>query len=230
MQELAVIFDVDGVLVDSYQAHFGSWQLFCHERGWEMTREQFTATFGRTSREIIAELWGDRISSPQEIGALDDRKEELYRDLLRQKFPAIDGAAELIDSLHSARMRLAVGSSGPPENVYLVLDRLGRRHLFGGVVTAVDVQRGKPDPQVFLLAAERVGVPPERCVVIEDAPVGVAAAHAGGMKCVALASTGRLREELSAAELVVGSLRELDADRIRALMEGRDTCGSTRVR
>jgi beta-phosphoglucomutase len=195
-----------------------------------MTREQFTATFGRTSREILAELWGDRIASRQEIAELDDRKEELYRDLLRQEFPAIDGAAELIDSLHAARMRLAVGSSGPKENVYLVLDRLGRRHLFGGIITAADVVRGKPDPQVFLLAAQRVAVPPERCVVIEDAPVGVAAAHAGGMKCVALASTGRLRKELSEAELVVSSLRELDADRIRAVIGGMEPCGSTTIK
>jgi beta-phosphoglucomutase len=102
--------------------------------------------------------------------------------------------------------------------------------LFGGIITAADVVRGKPDPQVFLLAAQRVAVPPERCVVIEDAPVGVAAAHAGGMKCVALASTGRLRKELSEAELVVSSLRELDADRIRAVIGGMEPCGSTTIK
>ena len=77
-------------------------------------------------------------------------------------------------------------------------------------MTGTDVQRGKPDPQVFLLAAERIGVAPPHCVVIEDAPAGVAAAHAAGMKCIAIASTGRVRESLLAAELVVNSLRELD--------------------
>ncbi len=214
----AVIFDVDGVLVDSYQAHYRSWQLACREWGLEMTQNQFVATFGRTSREIIVELWGDRFPAPELVAQLDDRKEEWFRDILQRDFPGMDGAAELIDELQRAGFALAVGSSGPPDNVYLVLDRLECRSAFRGVVTGVDVQRGKPDPQVFLLSAERAGVEPRHCVVIEDAPVGVAAAHAAGMKCVAIASTGRVRDSLLSAELVVDSLRELSAARIAAVL------------
>jgi beta-phosphoglucomutase len=214
----AVIFDVDGVLVDSYQAHYQSWQLACGERGLEMTLDRFVATFGRTSREIIVELWGDKFTTPAAVARLDDRKEELFRDILRSDFPGMDGAAELIDDLHRAGFKLAVGSSGPPDNVNLVLDRLQRRAAFQGVVTGVDVQRGKPDPQVFLLSAQRAGVAPQHCVVIEDAPVGVAAAHAAGMKCVAIASTGRVRGLLQAADEVVDSLRELNSPRVAAVL------------
>jgi beta-phosphoglucomutase len=214
----AVIFDVDGVLVDSYQAHYESWQLACQERGLEMTLEHFVATFGRTSREIIVDLWSRQVATPAAVVELDDRKEVLFRELLNRDFPQMDGAAELIESLHQAGFRLAVGSSGPPDNVNLVLDQLQRRTCFHGIVTGADVQRGKPDPQVFLLGAERIGVAPSACVVIEDAPVGVAAAHAAGMKCIALASTGRLRESLVAAELVVDSLRELDPQRIASVL------------
>ena len=216
----AVIFDVDGVLVDSYHAHYQSWQLACHERGMKMTQDQFVATFGRTSREIIVELWGDKFRTPAAVAQLDDRKEELFRDILRSDFPGMDGAAELIDDLHQAGFRLAVGSSGPPDNVNLVLDQLQRRAAFHGVVTALDVQRGKPDPQVYLLGAERAGVAPQYCVVIEDAPVGVAAAHAAGMKCIAIASTGRVPKSLQAADMVVDSLRELDSLRVVALLAG----------
>lgn len=215
----AVIFDVDGVLVDSYHAHYRSWQLACREFGLEMTLDQFVATFGRTSREIIVELWSDKFATPAMVAQLDDRKEELFRDILRHDFPRMDGAVELIDDLHRSGFRLAVGSSGPPDNVHLVLDQLQRRWAFQGVVTALDVQKGKPDPQVFLLSAQRVGVAPQHCAVIEDAPVGVAAAHAAGMKCIAIASTGRLRESLRAAELTVDSHRELDAPRIAAVLE-----------
>ncbi len=222
----AVIFDVDGVLVDSYQAHYQSWQLACRERGLEMTQDQFVATFGRTSREIIVELWGDEFPTPALVAQLDDRKEEWFRDILRRDFPGMDGAAELIDELHRAGFALAVGSSGPPDNVNLVLDRLQCRSAFHGVVTGVDVQRGKPDPQVFLLSAERAGVVPRHCVVIEDAPVGVAAAHAAGMKCIAIASTGRVRESLLSAEVVVDSLRELNAERIAGLLAGSDVQNS----
>jgi len=214
----AVIFDVDGVLVDSYQAHYESWQLACLERGLEMTSDQFIATFGRTSREIIVDLWNSQVATPAAVAELEDRKEVLFRELLKQWFPLMEGAADLIAALHQAGFRLAVGSSGPPDNVHLVLDRLQRRACFHGIVTGVDVQRGKPDPQVFLIGAERAGVAPADCVVIEDAPVGVAAAHAAGMKCIALASTGRVRESLVAADLVVDSLRELGPERIARLL------------
>ena len=115
-------------------------------------------------------------------------------------------------------MKLAVGSSGPPENVELVLEQLGAKHLFGATVTARDVTRGKPDPQVFLVAAARLGVPPERCAVVEDAPLGVAAANAAGMASIGLASTGRTVESLLAAELVVGSLDKLSPQVIGELI------------
>lgn len=216
--DLAVIFDVDGVLVDSYNAHYQSWQLFCGERGLEMTHAQFIATFGRTSREIIKELWPNHVASEAAVAELDDRKEALFRELLAHDFPTMDGAVELIDRLHDEGVLLAVGSSGPPENVGLVLDALGRRSVFGGVVTGDDVTRGKPNPQVFLLGAERLGASPSNCVVIEDAPVGVAAAHAAGMKCVAVVSTGRVWEKLDSADLIVDSLRELNPQIIRGLI------------
>jgi beta-phosphoglucomutase len=216
--DLAVIFDVDGVLVDSYNTHYQSWQLLGRERGLAMTHDEFIATFGRTSREIIKELWPNRVTSEAAVAELDDRKEALFRELLARDFPALDGAVELIDQLHDAGVPLAVGSSGPPENVGLVLDTLGRHSAFGGVVTGLDVTRGKPDPQVFLLAAERLDASPSNCVVIEDAPVGVAAAHAAGMNCVAVVSTGRVREKLASADLVVDSLRELSPQIIRSLI------------
>lgn len=215
-----VIFDVDGVLVDSYEAHFRSWQLLCEERGLTMSQADFVATFGRTSREIISELWADTFPSADSVTEADDRKEALYRRILKDHFPPMEGAIRLIDQLREAEFRLAVGSSGPPENVELVLDYLDRRESFGGVVTGVDVRRGKPDPQVFLLGAQRLQLAPHRCVVFEDAPAGVAAAHAAGMNCVGVASTGRTREELREAELVVDSLLEVDAEIVRALIVG----------
>jgi beta-phosphoglucomutase len=125
---------------------------------------------------------------------------------------------ELIDALHAAGFALAVGSSGPPENVGLVLDRLGRRDKFAAVVTGRDVTRGKPDPQVFAIAAERLGLPAARCLVVEDAPAGVAAAQAAGAKCLGLASAPRDPALLAAADRVVRSLREVDVEEMRALL------------
>ena len=126
----------------------------------------------------------------------------------------------MIDHLRETGFVLAIGSSAPPDNVQLALDRLQRREAFGAIVTGGDVERGKPDPQVYRLAAQRLGVRPAKAVVIEDAPVGVMAAHAAGLKCIGLASTDRSRAQLAAADLVVSRLRELDATIIRRVLEG----------
>jgi beta-phosphoglucomutase len=204
----AVLFDLDGVLVDSYAAHMRSWRRLAAEEGLPFVEHEFARSFGRTSRESIAVYWPGRAS---ETARLDERKEALFRDEIRERFPAMDGGVELVRALHAAGFSLALASSAPPENVALALERLGLADCFGAVVNGRDVQRGKPDPQVFLLAAERLGAPAANCMVVEDAPVGVAAAHAGGMKAVALLSTGRRHEDFDAVkpELVAAALREL---------------------
>jgi beta-phosphoglucomutase len=217
-ESLAVIFDMDGVLVDSYHAHYESWRITAAEEGREITEAEFAAAFGRTSREIIASWEGGDAYTDMEIAALDDRKEAAFREILGRDFPAMAGADELLRSLAEAGFALGVGSSGPPENVELVLDRLGGRGRFGVVVTASDVTRGKPDPQVFLLAAERLGVPPGRCAVVEDAAPGVDAARAAGMASVGFVSTGRKREDLDHADLVIDRLDELSPEVLRELI------------
>jgi beta-phosphoglucomutase len=217
----AVIFDMDGVLVDSYAAHFESWRAVCREDGIELGEARFARSFGRTSAAVIDELWQGRVSGAA-AAALDARKEALYRELIDGRFPEVDGARELIDALGEDGFRLAVGSSGPPENVALVLARLGCRARFAAVVTGKDVARGKPDPQIFLTAAARLGAAPARCVVIEDAPVGIEAARAAGMATIGFVASGRTAAELAAADLVVARLGELTPARVRALLERRE--------
>jgi beta-phosphoglucomutase len=217
-QTLGVIFDVDGVLVDSYQAHYEAWVLIGRERGFSITEEQFATSFGRTSREAIVEIFGLRDLTAAQIAELDHVKEAKYRELLADTFPELDGAGKLIDALHAAGFRLGVGSSGPPPNVALAVDQLHRRDKFAAIISGEDVQRGKPDPQVFLLAAERMGVSPANCCVIEDAPPGIEAAHRAGMKCIAVTSTGRTREEQAAAEWIVPSLAGVTPEQIAELI------------
>ena len=214
-KEQAVIFDMDGVLVDSYQAHFESWREIAEADGLVVTEAEFAATFGRTSREIVACLWGEGRFDDAQVDELDRRKEAAYRRIVEASFPAMAGASELLRTLRTTGFRLAVGSSGPPENVALVLDRLGAAELFHAIVTGKDVTRGKPDPEVFLIAAKRLGVAPADCVVIEDAPAGIEAAHAAGMAGIGLTSTGRTPEDLVAADVIVGSLTEVTPQLLR---------------
>jgi len=207
MPKNAAIFDVDGVLVDSYQPHFIGWQKMLAELDEDYTEAMFREHFGRTNDDIFAEMFGDKFT-PAQVKTAADRKEALYRELIQQEFPHIDGAVELVDALAVADFALAVGSSGPPENVAMTLQCLGRPAKFAARVTGADVTRGKPDPQVFLLAAEKLGVRPQQCVVFEDAPAGVAAAKAADMACIALIGTAT-RAQLAQADLVVDSLRKV---------------------
>ena len=216
MPPLAVIFDVDGVLTDSYAPHFLSWQRMFGELDVTFTEEQFRGTFGRTNRDIFGELYRGNLSEEQ-ILAWGDRKEELYREIIAEKFAPIPGAVELIDALAAAGFKLGVGSSGPPENIRVTLEKLERTGQIQAVVTGADVQRGKPDPQVFLLAAARLGVPPAQCAVVEDAPQGVEAANRAGMTSIGLTGT-TTREALTHANLVIDQLAELSPERIAKLI------------
>jgi beta-phosphoglucomutase len=215
-ERVAVVFDVDGVLVDSYTPHYNSWLLLAEQRGWHrMTEAEFRGTFGQTSREVIATLSPEADLSVEEIAELDDHKEQLFRDLLQQEFKPVAGAAELIDALSEADISIAAGSSGPPENVFLVLEKLGRRDRFGAVVTGKDVSRGKPDPEVFELCAQQLGIPNNRCAVIEDAVVGVTAANRAGMLSIALVDGHRGWDDFQHADRRVRGLAELNPEKIR---------------
>lgn len=215
MDSVAVIFDMDGVLVDSYHAHYESWRLLAADSGLEYAERQFAATFGRTSREILAENWPVSLTDEQ-IAVADACKEELYRQIIRADFPEMPGAADLLRSLHAAGFALAIGSSGPRANIDVVVERLGAHGLFGAVVCGQDVHRGKPDPEVFQLAAAKLGAPPHRCVVVEDAPAGVEAANRARMTAIAITGTAT-RAQLAAAAWVVDTLAEITPQAIDAL-------------
>ncbi len=215
---LGVIFDMDGVLVDSYWAHLKSWQIVAAQEGRSITEQEFAASFGRTSREIIAS-WPNVHYTETQIADLDHRKEAVFRQLLAAQFTPMPGVHQMLQRLAEAGFRLAVGSSGPPENVELVLERLGWRDRFAAVVHGMDVRRGKPEPEVFLLAAQRAGLRPADCVVVEDAPLGIEAAHRAGMKAIGLVSTGRTAQQLAAADLVVHHLEEITPQQVFRLLQ-----------
>ena len=217
--DFAVIFDVDGVLIDSYDAHFESWKRLTAEYGREYTEAEFVAGFGRTSREVIREQWPEEFQSEEAVRDLALRKEIYYREIVEADFPAMPGAQELIEALAAAGVPIAVGSSGPPPNVDLVVRKLGAESFIRAKITGDDVTRGKPNPQVFLLAAERIGMAPSRCVVLEDAPVGVAAARAAGMKVVGVVSTGRTEADVRGADLIVRAPAELSPEKLASLFE-----------
>ena len=217
----AAIFDLDGTLVDTYEAHFASWRDVSGEIGHVLTEPEFARQFGRPNDPIIRELFEFIGSPPPDqdvIDALAEVKEADFREIISVEFPEMPGATTLLQSLHEAGWRLAGGTSAPQTNAELFREELGCGSLFETIVTGDDVKEGKPDPEVFLMAAERLGVVPNHCVVIEDAAAGIEAARRAGMASVGFCSRGRTRQELAAADLVIDDLSELGPEVLEKLI------------
>lgn len=219
MKEHGVIFDMDGVLIESTEAHYESWALLAAEIGTPWPRDLFDSTFGMHNRQIIP-LWLGEETDAAEIDRCSNRKEAFFREVIKKTpdaVKALPGACELVRELHGAGVALAIGSSAPSLNVNLILDLLKVRELFQAFSTGDRVRHGKPHPEVFLTAISELGLKASDCVVIEDAPQGVEAALAAGAGAIAVTTT-RKAEEFSHAHLVVDSLTELNALRIQNLI------------
>lgn len=212
--DIGVIFDMDGVLIDSADAHYRSWRDLGAENGRTITRAEFDATFGMHNTDIIPQLFGPVDDDCR--AALADRKEAIYRDIIRDDPPLVAGAAALICGLHESDVALAIGSSGPLANIRLVLEALGVADLIPVIVSGDDVTRGKPDPQVFTLACARLGLPAGRCVVVEDAPQGVAAGKAAGASVIAI-TMYHPADRLAGADRIVTRLADLTVTECRNL-------------
>jgi beta-phosphoglucomutase len=218
MQRRAVIFDMDGVLIDSYRAHLESWQRLGEELGRPVTEEMFIPTFGRRNPEVFKQLWGEEFPADQ-IDHWDVWKEVMYRRIITEEFPGMAGAAELLDALKAAGFALAIGSSGPIENVQAALAGLNRPGIFEIIVSRDDVTHGKPHPDVFLKAAEKLGVAPWRCAVVEDSFAGLEAATKAGMTPIALVGTFKREELIPKAAQVVDSLKDLTPHIVARLID-----------
>ncbi len=215
------IFDWDGVILDSSRQHEESWRLLARENGLALPEDFFRRSFGMKNERIIPELLG-WTRDPETVRRLGDRKEALYRELIRRDgVQPLPGVREWLQTLRAAGIPCAVGSSTPRENIECVLDTLGLRQAFDAIVAGQDVTHGKPHPEVFLRAAALLGLSPERCVVFEDAHVGLQAARAAGMKVVAVAST-HPPESLREADRVVRRMDELSVAEIAGWFDQRD--------
>lgn len=217
----AVIWDVDGTLVDTGELHFNAWVRLAEDLGKPFTRQMFRDTFGRRNPEIIGEIFGDYPA--EEVARLGFNKEEYYRAEARHGVDLLPGVRPLLKALHEAGFKQAVGSSAPRQNVDLIMALTDAGQFFEAIVSMEDTTRGKPDPQVFLVAAEKLGIAPERCLVMEDAVAGVQAANAGGMKAIGITFVGHHPEDTmkeAGADLIVKTLEEVSIETVRQILQG----------
>jgi beta-phosphoglucomutase len=182
------IFDHDGVLVDSLESHTQAWLEMGRREGLNLTPKFIHETFGMTNPSIFRRLLGSSVDE-DELKRYSDLKESYYRDVARGKIHLMDGVREVLDALTAHGVKLAIGSSGVLPNLELTVSECGLKGRFAAIASLEDITRGKPDPQVFLVAASKAECSPVRSVVFEDAPVGIQAAKAAGMYAVGVMTT-----------------------------------------
>jgi beta-phosphoglucomutase len=214
METGAVLWDLDGTLVDSEDYHWRAWRDTMAAEGIAITHDQFLATFGLRNEEIVPH-WLGAAATPDRIQQIAGAKEERCRRLIRELgLDPLPGAAEWLERLHQQGWRQAIASSAPRLNVEVVLEVTRLAACFQALVSAEDVTIGKPDPQVFLTAAARLGATPPECVVVEDAAAGVEAAKRAGMRSIGVSRKGKPLE----ADIAVSSLADLPLDAFARLL------------
>jgi HAD superfamily hydrolase (TIGR01509 family) len=217
---------MDGTLIDSEQFHWTSWRDTMAKEGSPITHDQFLSSFGQRNDSIIPQ-WLGSAATPERINRISKAKEALYRELVRKNgISALPGVRNWVDRLHERGWLQAIASAAPRPNIDVVLEVLGATHYFQGIVSAEDVRRGKPDPEVYLTAASRVGVSPHSCIVVEDAAAGIEGARSAGMRSIGVSRNGKH----PSADVVVQSLDLLNSQAFETLLKGNHGGGTDRRR
>ncbi len=215
MTQYGIIWDMDGVLIDTGDYHYRAWNEVLCDYDVDFPREQFDSTFGMNNPALIRLLL-DRTPEPEPYEAISDRKETLFRHLIQDDAKPMPGVLAWLQHLQSTGYRQAIASSAPQASIDVLVEAMDIRTYFSALVSGIDMP-GKPEPDVFLEAARLISTPPARCLVIEDAAVGVEGAKRAGMKCIAVTTT-LPAHKLTHADIVVDSLTELPEDAIRRLL------------
>jgi len=212
---------MDGVLVDNHRYHADSWQQFAERHGRTITPDQYAQFInGRVAADSMPYVM-QRALLADEVASLTEEKEAIYRKLYASAITPTHGLIDFLTSLKTHNVPMAVGTSAPVSNIAFTLDGTNIRSYFSTIVDASMIHRGKPDPEIYLAAAQRLGIAPERCVVFEDAFSGIEAGLRAGMWVVALATT-HSRTELTAtkAQLIIDDFTQLTYEGMVNLVEG----------
>ncbi len=189
----ALIFDMDGTMVDNMMAHHRAWQRKLRSLGLKMDLEEVREKIHGVNEEILLRLFGDRFDEAERRYHAQDKEAE-YRRVFETELRLLDGLPEFLENAREAEIKMGIGTAAPAENVDFVLDKLELRDWFGTVKHAGDVTKGKPDPEIYQLVAEGLGVPVQDCVIFEDSPTGAQAAHNAGSPVVVVTTTHQPEE------------------------------------
>jgi HAD superfamily hydrolase (TIGR01509 family) len=204
----SILWDMDGVIADSSLLHFAAWQETFAKRGTKFTKEDFSKLFGARNDLIIGNIMGKDLPEG-DIKIIVQEKEDNFRRRAAGSIKPFPGAVRLLNTIKKGNFKLGLVSSAPEDNIGLVVQELNLEGVFDCIVFGQEVSESKPSPQIYLLAAKKLGVTPSDCLAIEDSPLGVKAAKTAGMKCLAVANIYP-RQELEEADKIVESLENMD--------------------
>ena len=217
-EKFAVIFDMDGVIIDSNPYHKEAWLQFADKYNVELKEEEVPEKiFGKTNTTALRDVFQKEFS-PEENFKMGEEKEAIYRELHGKEMEPISGFREFIQMLKDNGIPMAVATNAPVSNVDFIMEKIGLRDYFKVVIDASSVKHGKPDPEIYLKSAERLGVPPERCIVMEDSVPGAEAGIRAGMKVVTI-TTSHSKEELDHTDLVIDGYEELTMEKLISLFD-----------
>jgi len=204
----AIIFDMDGVIVDSNPTHTIALRRFCEMHGHRLTDEELKSKiYGRANKDWLPDIFGDQMT-PAAYKKLADEKEALFRNLFEPIIQPLKGLIHFLDILKKNNITMAVASSAPPENVQFALEKTGTKKYFNIVLDETSFNKGKPDPEIYLKTVSLLNFSPEKCIVFEDSIAGVKAARKAGCKVIGVTTT-HTKEEFIGTDLVIDDFRDL---------------------
>jgi beta-phosphoglucomutase len=215
-QRKAIIFDMDGTMIDNMMVHHRAWQQQLAIEGFSYSLSDIIEQFHGKNLDIIERIFGEKYS-PEERQRFSNDKEAKYREMYRPDLKLIDGLAELLATAYENEIPMAIGTAAQYANVDLVLDTLNIRNYFDVIVADIDVVNGKPDPEVFLKVAEKLGIEPSSCLVFEDSPVGAKTAQNAGMKAIIITTTHKAHEFAGQNHIIRTAPSYEDIDILREL-------------
>jgi beta-phosphoglucomutase len=216
----AAIFDLDGTLIDNNLYHIKAWKEYLKRNGRELSEEEYKANFnGRTNRDVVEYLYGRKMTD-QEAAPYYLEKEAMYRELYQPYISPVPGLLPLLEQLHARHIPMAIATSGITVNIEFMFNHLPIKQYFKEVIHSSHIKKGKPDPEIYLISAQKLGVEPSNCVVFEDALVGIKSAKEAGMKVIALTTT-HSSDELSGADLIIEDYTQLNVDLMDQLVQAK---------
>ena len=217
-KKIGIAFDLDGTLIDNNKYHIESWQVFYKKRGWQLTNETYNTYFnGKTNKDVLNFIYKKELSA-EDIKQFTNEKESLYREIYAPFIQPIEGLLQLLKSLKQAEIPMVMATSGIPDNIEFLFKHIDIKKYFKEIINFTHIKNGKPDPEIYQLAVQKLEIPANNCIAFEDAFSGIQSAKTAGLKVVALTTTHQ-KNELKNVDLIIDNYSQINIQQLYDLCD-----------